>query len=121
MIGMESKHIFIIILSLLSSAISLQDAMYQKTTNMTLSTWSNFKTKTMVSDGWHLCASQCLYHRSTCNSWHFDKSQQLCQLGKVLNENHNFGLQLEVIVGGKFRGNYQHISCRDIGRHGSDK
>ena len=67
-----------------SHVFSIQDMMFKKTTNMTSSSWMSFMTKEFATPSFLMCAAQCLKERDNCNSWNFDNTQQVCQLGNVL-------------------------------------
>ena len=70
-------------LLLVTETVSLGDMLFQRTENMTLSSWNSFRTKESKSRGPLACASECLYEKDTCNAWRFQESTKDCQLAKV--------------------------------------
>ena len=67
----------------LGPVLSIQEMMFQKTENMTTSSWESFWTSKHKTTNFYMCAAQCLKGKENCNSWHFDEDEQNCQLGKV--------------------------------------
>ena len=77
------KCLLVALSSFIFESFCLDQTMYKRTTNMSLSSWSSFATRTLKTRSLIQCASQCLYEKETCNAWHFESEEKSCQLGKV--------------------------------------
>ena len=77
------KLIFVVGNSLLARVTCREEMMFQKTSNMTVSSWNSFKTKSLKMKSAIACASHCLYEKHRCNAWHYNKENKNCQIGKV--------------------------------------
>ena len=61
----------------------LKEAMYAKTSNLSIGTWEDAVGQTIKVPGHLHCAGHCLKNNDTCNAWQFDETDTVCTIGKV--------------------------------------
>ena len=76
-------NLLIMMIISVSPVSCIKSAMYQKTSNLALSTWSKEKVKEVGAPEHFHCAAACLREGRQCNAWHFDGNTNVCTLANV--------------------------------------